>query len=155
MRDVSRRSLICYDGTDPAKLAVIAAGAVLGGAAVVVTVWEPVPPLDHARPLDAYLSVLGPAPAEIDAAAEDQARRIAAVGAEAARAAGVDAEPLAVRSRGRIASTLVAVADEQDADVIVIGARGHSSGGPKLVGDTANGVLHEARRPVLIVPPSE
>src|SRR6476620_4482670 len=115
MRGVSRRRLICYDGTDPAIAAVTAAGRVLDGAVVVVTVWEPVPPLDHARPLDAYLSVLGPAPAELDAAAEDQARQIAAEGAEAARAAGLDAEPLTERRRGRIASTLVAVADEQDA----------------------------------------
>ena len=152
MRGVSRHSLICYDGTDPAIAAVTAAGRVLEGAVVVVTVWEPVPPLDHARPLDAYLSVLGPAPAELDAAAEDQARRIAAEGAETARAAGLDAEPLAVRSRGRIASTLVAVADERDADLIVVAAR--SSAGPKLLGSTANSVLHEAHRPVLVVPPA-
>src|SRR5437764_814028 len=72
MRDLSRRTLICYDGTDSARAAVAAAGDVLEGSAVVLTVWEPVPPLDHARPLDAYLSVLGPAPAELDAAAEDQ-----------------------------------------------------------------------------------
>jgi nucleotide-binding universal stress UspA family protein len=155
MRDVSSRSLICYDGTDPAKAAVTAAGAVLQGAVVVATVWEPIPPLDHGRPLDAYLSALGPAPAELDAAAEDQARRIAEEGAEAARGAGLDAEPLAVRNRGRTASTLVAVADEQDADLIVIGSRGHSSVGPKVLGGTANGVLHEARRPVLVVPPAE
>jgi nucleotide-binding universal stress UspA family protein len=155
MRDVSRRSLICYDGTDPAKAAVTAAGGVLKGAVVVATVWEPIPPLDHGRPLDAYLSALGPAPAELDAAAEDQARRIAEEGAEAARAAGLDAEPLAVRSRGRTASTLVAVADERDADLIVIGSRGYSSVGPKVLGGTANGVLHEARRPVLVVPPAE
>jgi nucleotide-binding universal stress UspA family protein len=155
MRGVSRHSLICYDGTDPAIAAVTAAGRVLEGAVVVVTVWEPVPPLDHARPLDAYLSVLGPAPAELDAAAEDQARRIAGEGADAARAAGLDADPLAVRSRGRIASTLVAVADEQDADLIVIGAHGQASAGPKLLGSTANGVLYEAHRPVLVVPPTE
>jgi nucleotide-binding universal stress UspA family protein len=149
-----RRGLICYDGTDPARAAVAAAGEVLEGAAVVLTVWEPVPPLDHARPLDAYLSVLGPAPDELDAAAEEQARRVAAEGAETARAAGLDAEPLTERSRGRIASTLVAVADEQDADLIVIGAHGQASVGPKLLGSTANGVLYEARRPVLVVPPT-
>src|SRR5256886_9151052 len=56
MGDVSRRSLTCYDGTDPAIAAVAAAGSVLEGAAVVATVWEPIPPLDHGRPLDAYLS---------------------------------------------------------------------------------------------------
>ena len=155
MRDLSRRSLICYDGTDSARAAVAAAGDVLEGSAVVLTVWEPVPPLDHARPLDAYLSVLGPAPAELDSAAEDQARRVAAEGAEAARAAGLDAAPLTERSRGRIASTLVAVADEQNAGLIVIGAHGHPSPGPKLLGGTANAVLYEAHRPVLVVPPTE
>ena len=152
MQGVSRPSLICYDGTEPARAAVTAAAGVLAGDVVVVTVWDPVPPLDHARPLDAYLSALGPAPAELDAAAEEQARRIAAEGAEMARGAGLDAEPLAVRSRGRIASTLVAVADERDADLIVVATR--SSPGPKLLGSTANSVLHEARRPVLVVPPA-
>jgi nucleotide-binding universal stress UspA family protein len=155
MPDVSRPSVICYDGTDLAKAAITAAAGVLDGAAVVVTVWEPVPPLDGSRPLEAYLSVLGPSPAELDAAAEDQARRVAAEGAEAARAAGLDAEPLAARSHGRIASTLVAVADERDASLIVIGARGHSSAGPKPLGSTANGVLHETHRPVLVVPPAD
>ena len=153
MQGVSRASLICYDGTEPARAAVTAAAGVLAGAAVVVTVWDPVPPLDHARPLDAYLSALGPAPEELDAAAEDQARRIAAEGAQAARAAGLDAEPLAVRSQGRIASTLVAVAGERNADLIVVAAR--SSAGPKLLGSTANSVLHEAHRPVLVIPPAE
>src|SRR5436190_9230765 len=153
MQGVSHASLICYDGTEPARAAVTAAAGVLAGAAVVVTVWDPVPPLDHARPLDAYLNALGPAPEELDAAAEDQARRIAAEGAEAARAAGLDAEPLAVRSRGRIASTLVAVAGERNADLIVVAAR--SSAGPKLLGSTANSVLHEAHRPVLVIPPAE
>src|SRR5436190_1272941 len=74
MQGVSRASLICYDGTEPARAAVTAAAGVLAGAAVVVTVWDPVPPLDHARPLDAYLNALGPAPEELDAAAEGQER---------------------------------------------------------------------------------
>src|SRR6478735_1678026 len=58
VQDVSRRTLICYDGTDSARAAVATAADVLQGSAVVLTVWEPVPPLDHARPLHAYLSVL-------------------------------------------------------------------------------------------------
>ena len=150
MQGVSRPSLICYDGTEPARAAVTAAAGVLAGDVVVVTVWDPVPPLDHARPLDAYLSALGPAPAELDAAAEEQARRIAAEGAEMARGAGLDAEPLAVRSRGRIASTLVAVADERDADLIVVATqlvRGSEAPGQHGEQRAPRGSPSGARRP--------
>ncbi len=48
--------------------------------------------------------------------------------------------------------TILRVADEIDADVIVMGTRTHSAMGQFLLGSTANRVMHNSKRPVLIVP---
>lgn len=48
--------------------------------------------------------------------------------------------------------TILRVADEVDADVIVMGTRTHSAMGQFLLGSTANKVMHSSKRPVLIVP---
>lgn len=47
---------------------------------------------------------------------------------------------------------ILQVADEIDADVIVMGTRTHSAVGQFLLGSTANKVMHHTKRPVLIVP---
>ncbi|RTE65742.1 universal stress protein [Amphritea opalescens] len=48
--------------------------------------------------------------------------------------------------------TILRVADEIEADVIVMGTRTHSAMGQFLMGSTANKVMHHSKRPVLIVP---
>ncbi|MDO6562468.1 universal stress protein [Amphritea sp. 1_MG-2023] len=48
--------------------------------------------------------------------------------------------------------TILRVADEIDADVIVMGTRTHSAMGQFLLGSTANKVMQSSKRPVLIVP---
>ncbi|BBB26112.1 universal stress protein [Amphritea japonica] len=48
--------------------------------------------------------------------------------------------------------TILRVADDIDADVIVMGTRTHSAVGQFLLGSTANKVMQNSKRPILIVP---
>jgi nucleotide-binding universal stress UspA family protein len=77
-----------------------------------------------------------------DRAPLEQARQLAA-----GRGLDVRTELL----HGRPAAEIVAYADTVDADLIVVGSRGHGALPSALVGSVAHGVLHRARRPVLVV----
>ena len=52
---------------------------------------------------------------------------------------------------GNPAAEIVAYADTVDADLIVVGSRGHGRIASALLGSVSRGVLSESKRPVLIV----
>jgi nucleotide-binding universal stress UspA family protein len=140
--------LICYNGSGNDRVAIEAAAVLLGPrSAVVVDIG---PPLTAAESLAALSSVV-PGTAFEDLNADDALRR-ARVGAEFAQNAGFDAEP-----RAYVAAPtwqgIVDVADEIDADVIVIGSRGLSGLRERLEGSVSHDLAQHAGRPVLIVPP--
>jgi nucleotide-binding universal stress UspA family protein len=53
--------------------------------------------------------------------------------------------------RGDPVDEIVAYADTIDADLIVVGSRGHGALASALLGSVSRGILREARRPVLVV----
>ena len=82
----------------------------------------------------------------------DDGREIAAHGLEIAGAAGLTLESRVIHREGSESQTILAGADEIDADVIVCGSRGRGAVARSLLGSTSTRVLHHATRPVLVVP---
>lgn len=92
--------------------------------------------------------------------AGDQRDVIASIGEEVlgrgiaiASAAGLEARGELVAARP--VDGLIAVADQVDAPMIVVGHHGEGPLRGALLGATANRLLHQAERPVLVVPAVE
>lgn len=143
-----------YDGSTDAQAAIDQAARLMPGAeTVVLTVWEPFQ-VSLARTGGMGMGMGGyfPDNGEVDAATEQAARARAAEGAERATAAGLLAEPrIAVRDGG-VAGTILAVAEELDADAIVLGTRGLTGIRSMLLGSVSHAVLQHANRSVMVVP---
>lgn len=144
--------LIAYDGSADSKSAIaFAAKHLAAEATVVVTVWEPLL-VQLRRHTIAGFSLVSDQGEEWKELAEQQA----AEGAELARAAGLqDVTHRAVADNESIWQTIVDVADELDASLIVTGSRGLAEVRSVLLGSVSNHVLHHAHRPLLIVPPAD
>jgi nucleotide-binding universal stress UspA family protein len=148
--DAVKPMVICYDGSRNAAYAIErAAGLLAGREALVVTVWQPAADLggmvwsDAAANLDDFV--------ELDRSAAQAGSRLAEEGASIARAAGVAAKPVAVRSIGPIWKSLVEFADRHDASVIVMGSRGLAGIRSLLLGSVSNAVAHHASQPTLVI----
>jgi len=124
--------------------------------ATVLTVWEP--------PLNAVAGMGGDPTfpvAHFDPLAESEiestfSARAAAI-AEAGAVIAADAGFSQVTARTELLDmkewkTILAVADEIDAGVIVLGSRGLSGIKSALLGSVSQALVHHAERPVLIVP---
>lgn len=91
----------------------------------------------------------------LDQAAERSAASTADEGAELARRAGLDASPATERTADSIWAVILSYADKQDAAAIGVGSRGQSAVRSALLGSVSNGVVHNSRRPVVVVHPAD
>lgn len=141
--------LIAYDGSEDARHAIEHVAAILPGAdAVVLYVRQPLEGLTaHLEGHSALEDVR-----DIDTAVRDGAARLAAEGADHAGRAGLNAEPRVASATEAAEDTIVRIADELGAGLIVIGSRGRRRITSLLPGSVSHHVVDEARRPVLVVP---
>ena len=146
--------LLCFDGSDDAAAAIAKAGELLGPRpAVVLTVWEPVRVWEAWDPVSIVSAPLGRLIAnelKLDQIGADLAGEKAEQGAELARAAGFDAT--ARVTGGKAWKAICQVADELDAEPIVIGARGLGRAGSALLGSVSATLIAHAKRSVMVGP---
>jgi nucleotide-binding universal stress UspA family protein len=137
--------VFAYDGSELAQLAIDEAGRQLGQRrnALVLTVWHPFDvgfvPAGSVRFDAAEIS-------DVEKAAEQTAEE----GASLARAAGFDADPVAVEAAPAWKG-IVKIADEHDASLIVLGSHGRTGFAGMLIGSVAQAVSAHSRRSVLII----
>jgi nucleotide-binding universal stress UspA family protein len=142
--------LICYDGSDHAKQAITSAAELLDDrSALVVTVWQPTADLSSFAGYTATTDMLNFA--ELDRAAAEAGGRVADEGVRIAKAAGLEAEPVAIKAAGPVWKSIVELADRRDAAAIVIGSRGLTGVRSMLLGSVSNAVVHHADRPTLVI----
>src|SRR3954447_13361629 len=149
--------VVAYDASPEADHALRVAAQMLGPRRVVIaTVWEEGMTVATAVPSTEF--GMSPAPLDVETALEDDiavhahAERVAAQGAELARSLGLEADPVAIADEVNVAETLVHLANERGAEVVVVGSRGLTGLRSRLLGSTSHAVLRHAHLPVLVVP---
>jgi nucleotide-binding universal stress UspA family protein len=136
--------VLCYDGSADAQEAIEFVGDNLAGRrVVVVTAWEPYP---------SFITGYPGWPVTSDEPIKDTATRLATEGCERARACRLEASPRVQEADDGVARAILAAADDEDADLIVLGSRGLTGLQRLLLGSVAHAVGQHAHRPVAIVP---
>src|SRR3954471_20395076 len=147
-------TLFCFDGSDGSRAALAAAAERLRpGPAVVLTVWETVALRVATRGFAG--GVTGANEPDLAPGEEAAARAAAEDGARRAAEHGWDAQPRLALAGTTEWRTIVEVADELDAGLIVCGTRGLGGLRSMVLGSVSRAVLQHAGRPVLIAPEPE
>lgn len=144
--------LIAYDGSTSAKHAISVAHSVLERkAAILLHVWTP-PLAVVADAFGAPSSPQGPSLVELERWALERAQQIAAQGHDLARHQGFAVEARVERADAPVWRAILDVADEIDAELIVVGTHGATAVESALLGSVSNAVVHHSKRPVLVAP---
>jgi nucleotide-binding universal stress UspA family protein len=156
LNEDTRPVVVAFDGSPEAAEAVRAAGTLFRDRPLlVVTVWEPglaVAMMPAGGIGDAaYVTPTPDQMREVDQAQREHATATAEAGARLAVEAGGRAEPLPVADDVEVAGTIAAIAEQRDAAAVVVGSRGLGRVKSALLGSTSRRLLHETRRPLLVV----
>jgi nucleotide-binding universal stress UspA family protein len=148
--------LIAYDGSEVSRAAVRHAAELFPGRqAVLATVWEPGLAAVAMSPPDTI--GVGSLPADpetiqaVDRIQHEHASTVAGDGAELARSLGLVAEPQAVPDELDVADTLIGIARERGAAVVVVGSHGISGLRSRLLGSVSRKLIEHCDRPVLVI----
>lgn len=143
--------VICYDGSASSKRSLEVAGRVLGDEpTVLLHVWNAP---ERVSP-DAF-SIRDddkPSYEQLEELARERAQEILNEGKSLAEQTGIVATSRDECSHSSVPETILSVADELDAELIVAGTHGATAVQNGLLGSVSNALVHQARRPVLVVP---
>lgn len=138
------RVVVGADGSEGSARAVahaVAEAATVGGAVTVVTAWT--------VEVDEGIVVTEPGPRS--ERVEQRLRESTLAARKHARAEHPDVPIEVVVRQGRAADSLLAVAAEKDADLVVVGSRGRGGFAGLLLGSVSRTVVQQAKCPVSIV----
>jgi nucleotide-binding universal stress UspA family protein len=144
--------VLSYDGSESAIHAIETAHELLGDvAATVVHVWDPPANFLPADPFGGLQTWSPKQVAELESLILERANGVLAEGVELARKAGFAVEGRLERTAGAPWRAILDAADELDATLIVVGARGLTAVESLVLGAVSNAVVHHTKRPVLVV----
>lgn len=144
--------LICFDGSASAKRSLAVAAATFDRAPVVLlNVWNP-PERVIADAFGVADQGDGPDYARLEAFIAQRAADVLSAGETLAAELGLEVTARVERNHSTVYQTILDVADEIEAPVIVTGTQGDTVVKDGLLGSVSNALLHHARRPVLVVP---
>jgi nucleotide-binding universal stress UspA family protein len=148
------RVLIAYDGSEVSRAAVRHASELFAGRpAVLATVWEEGLAATPIAPDAMRMGTLPQDPRTIETFDRDRERAstVASDGAQLARSVGLVAEAQAVPDEVDVADTLIDIARERGAAVIVVGSHGISGLPTRLLGSVSRKLIQHCDRPVLVI----
>jgi nucleotide-binding universal stress UspA family protein len=149
------RLVICYDGSEGARHAVVECGRLFPGAhATIVYAWAPPYPIIVGGVGSGAAAAVSPeldTSSDMDLQLGEHAQPLTQSAREEAEGVGLRPEVDVRTSNHHVWRELLSAADAHDADLIVAGARGHGGVGALLLGSTAEALVHRSARPVLIL----
>jgi nucleotide-binding universal stress UspA family protein len=156
MDEQARPVVVAFDGSPESQAAVRAAAHLFAHRdLLIVSVWEPGLAMAMQSVPDAtgigYVPPSAEQVATVDRLQRDHASATAEAGAKLAQNLGARAEALAVPDDADVAETVAAIAEQRDAAAVVVGSRGLGAVKSKLLGSTSRRLLHDGRRPIVVV----